>query len=91
LRPTRAIRRQIGVIHQLQAEGADGAKLTDAQKRSVRTGLKVWDVINGVTDFASHNYGYEKTANADRHLQLRAGDLLSRDFDTKNIILNQPF
>jgi hypothetical protein len=77
--------------NRLHTAGIDTVKLTDAQKRSVRTGLKVWDVINGVTDFASHNYGYEKTANADRHLQLRAGDLLSRDFDTKNIILNQPF
>lgn len=77
--------------NRLHAAGIDTAKLTDAQKANVRTGLQVWDVINGITDFASHNYGYEKKANSDRHLQMAAGDILSKQFDTQNLILNQPF
>jgi hypothetical protein len=71
--------------------GIDTAKLTIEQKKNLRTGVKHWDLINGITDFASHNYGYDKSANADRHLQVRAGDLLTRTPDCANLILNQPF
>jgi hypothetical protein len=77
--------------NRIHAAGIDTVKLTDAQKANVRTGLSVWDVINGVTDFASHNYGYEKKSNSDRHLQMAAGDILSKQFDTANLVLNQPF
>jgi hypothetical protein len=77
--------------NRLNAAGIDETKLTTEQKRNVRTGINMWDLINGITDFASHNYGYEKKQNADRHMQLQAGDLLSKSFDTQNIIMNQPF
>ena len=82
---------QKNTFNRLHASGIDTEKLTDAQKATVRTGVKVWDVINGITDFASHNYGYEKKANSDRHLQVQAGDILSKQFDTANLVLNQPF
>lgn len=71
--------------------GIDTTKLSLDQKRNLRTGVKHWDLINGITDFASHNYGYDKNANADRHLQVRAGDLLAKTPDCANLILNQPF
>jgi hypothetical protein len=77
--------------NRLHSAGIDETKLTADQKRNVRTGVNMWDLINGITDFASHNYGYEKKANCDRHLQVQAGDLLAKSFDTQNIILNQPF
>lgn len=82
---------QKNTYNRIHSAGIDTTKLTDAQKANVRTGLTVWDVINGITDFASHNYGYEKKANSDRHLQMRAGDILSKQFDTQNLVLNQPF
>jgi hypothetical protein len=78
-------------FNRLHSAGIDTVKLTPGQKRNLRTGLSVWDCINGVTDFASHNYGFEKSANCDRHLQLQAGDILTKDFDTQNLILNQPY
>jgi hypothetical protein len=71
--------------------GIDTTKLTLDQKRNCRTALTNWDVINGITDFASHNYGYEKKANVDRHLQMQAGDMLARVPDTSNLVLTQPF
>lgn len=71
--------------------GIDTTRLTDAQKRNCRTALSNWDVINGITDFASHNYGYEKKSTADRHLQMVAGDMLARGADTTNLVTNQPF
>ena len=78
-------------FNRLHSAGIDTLKLTPGQKRNLRTGLSMWDCINGVTDFASHNYGFEKSANCDRHLQLQAGDILTKDFDTQNLILNQPY
>ena len=71
--------------------GIDCTKLTLEQKRNLRTGVTHWDLINGITDFASHNYGFEKKPNTDRHLQMQAGDLLAKTPDTTNLILNQPF
>lgn len=78
-------------FNRLHSAGIDTLNLTPGQKRNLRTGLTMWDCINGVTDFASHNYGFEKSANCDRHLQLQAGDILTKDFDTQNLILNQPY
>jgi len=77
--------------NKIHSAGIDETKLTMDQKRNLRTGVKMWDLINGITDFASHNYGYEKKQNSDRHLQVQAGDLLAKGFDTQNIIMNQPF
>jgi hypothetical protein len=77
--------------NRLHTAGIDTLALSYDQKRNLRTGLTVWDCINGITDFASHNYGFEKTQNCDRHLQLQAGDILTKSFDTKNLILHQPY
>ena len=73
------------------AAGIDTTKLTSDQKRNCRTAVTHWDLINGITDFASHNYGYEKKDNSDRYLQVQAGDILSKGPDTANLVLNQPF
>jgi hypothetical protein len=75
----------------IHGAGIDTEELTKPQRANLRTGVTVWDCINGVTDFASHNYGYEKAENSDRHLQLAAGNMLSKQFDTQNIVMNQPF
>jgi hypothetical protein len=69
----------------------DLLKMSNEQKRNLKTGVTHWDLINGITDFASHNYGFDKTQNADRHLQVQAGDLLSKTPDCSNLIMNQPF
>jgi len=77
--------------NRFHSAGIDTVKLTLDQKRNCRTGVNHWSLINGITDFASHNYGYEKKNNADRHLQMQAGDLLAKAPDTHNLVLNQPF
>ena len=77
--------------NRLHSAGIDTIKLTTQQKMNCRTGLSNWDVINGITDFASHNYGYEKKSGCDRHLQIQAGDMLANGPHTQNLIMNQPF
>jgi len=77
--------------NRLAKAGIDVKTLTAAQKKSVRTPIPVWDIINGVTDFASHNYGFEKESNTDKWMQVEAGKMLKADFDSLNWVQNQPF
>ena len=66
-------------------------KLNHDQQKNAKTALSVWDVINGVTDFASHNYGYEMKDNSAANLQMQAGSMLCKDsYDTSNLVLVQP-
>ena len=78
-------------VKDYQKLGVDITKLNHEQMKNAKTGLSVWDVINGVTDFASHNYGYEMKDGAETRLQMRAGDLLCKSsYDTSNLVLVQP-
>lgn len=72
--------------------GVDIHKLNHDQLKNAKTALSVWDVINGVTDFASHNYGYEmRTDNSSANLQMQAGSMLCKEsYDTSNLVLVQP-
>lgn len=77
--------------NQLHSYGIDDLKLNHDQKRNTRTALSHWDVINGITDFASHDYGYGVNANRSRHLQMVAGDMLSQKPNCANLLDRQPF
>jgi len=58
------------------------------QKQNARTDVPFWDLINGITDFASHNYGHE-LKNPDT-LQRFAGRLFVKNPDLANLVIN-PF
>jgi len=59
--------------------------LTKPQQKYAKTNMSVWDAINGLTDFASHDDGY--SVNGQMHLQRVAGDLLTRtNFDCHAIL-----
>jgi hypothetical protein len=58
------------------------------QKENARTDVSYWELINGLTDFASHNYGHELT-NPDT-LQRHAGRLFVKQPDLSNLVGN-PF
>ncbi len=63
-------------------------ELNKDQKENAQTGVGFWEVINGVTDLASHNYGHElKNAEA---LQRFAGRMFVKRPDLSNLVLN-PF
>jgi hypothetical protein len=75
-----------------QKLGVDIHKLNFNQQRNAKTNLTVWDVINGVTDFASHDYGYKFRTGAQSNLQINAGKMLTRSsYDVSNLVLNQPY
>ncbi len=55
-------------------------RLMDVDKRTISTPVKYWDLINGITDFASHDYVYLKY-NEREFLQTKAFEFLNRTPD----------
>jgi len=72
------------------AHGIDTLLLTHAQKKGAKTGTSVWDVVNGITHFASHDNGFKLDDFNRRKLQVQASKLLVKPFDMANVI-RSPF
>jgi hypothetical protein len=69
------------------AKGVDTLNWNPQQMQNAITDVTVWDVINGVTDFASHDYGFDVSADNRLRMQVEAGKMLSREkFDTQNLV-----
>lgn len=69
------------------AKGLDPAGWNKDQEKNAISNVKLWDAINGVTWFASHNEGYNISDANRRDLQMRAGTILTRkSYDTENQI-----
>lgn len=67
--------------------GVDPKFLTAEQMKTSRTNVTIWDVVNGVTDFASHDYGFLSGADDKLRMQVAAGNFLSKSsFDTQNLM-----
>lgn len=73
-------------IKKLAARGFDYARCSDAQLSNYALkDVKIWDVVNRVTDFGSHDYGFN--ANFDE-IQRSAGKILTKKiYDAENLIL----
>ena len=73
------------VSAELARKGVDYAEKSDKQLMNYPTKYNVWDVVNRVTDFGSHDYGFNASFN---HIQTQAGDLFNKKvYDTQNLIL----
>lgn len=70
--------------------GVDTAMLTTNQKKGAKTGTTVWDMINGITHFATHDNGFKMQDFDRRKLQVEASRLLVKPFDMANV-LPSPF
>jgi hypothetical protein len=72
--------------------GADPNTFTQMQLKNAKSGMSVWDVVNGITNFASndtrYNIGDQKMAN----LMVTAGNILTKKtFDTEGLLKVDPF
>lgn len=63
-------------------------RLDKSQLANAKTNVKVWDAINGLTDFASHKYDGVDISSAGRaQLQHSAGAILNKEkFDTMSLM-----
>ena len=66
--------------------GIDTHTFSGAQKKGARTGTNVWDVINGLTHFFSHDNGFKIDDYDRRRGQVLAGKMLTKTFDMSNIV-----
>ena len=74
-------------LREFQAKGLDLTKVTSAQEKTAITNTKVWDLVNGMTDFASHDYGFHTGDRGKLDLQVSANKLLTKKaYDTENLI-----
>jgi hypothetical protein len=71
--------------------GVEVEKLNHAQQRNAKTDVSMWNLINGMTDFASHNYGYDVKEGSIEKIQMQAGNMLTKVYDTSNLVPVQPY
>ena len=60
--------------------------LSEGQKKNAKTSTPLWDVINGLTHFSTHDNGLKITDYERRSIQKEAGALLADTFDMENLI-----
>lgn len=68
----------------------DTILLSNSQKKGARTGTSIWDLVNGMTHFATHDNGFKIDDYDRRRIQVQASRLLTKAYDMENIIAS-PF
>lgn len=70
--------------------GVDTHLLRAGQLKNAKTDTSVWELINGLTHFATHDNGFKIDDYTRRGLQIVAGQLLSDEHDMANFV-RSPF
>ena len=70
--------------------GIDTVIFSHNQKKGARTGTSVWDLVNGITHFATHDNAFKIDDFDRRKLQMEASRLLTKQFDMANLVAS-PF
>jgi len=68
--------------------GTNVIHLSSKQKKNAKTGMPVWDLINAVTHFGTHDNGLKIKESNRRILQVEAGSLLAKTFDMENLVVS---
>lgn len=72
--------------------GAEPSTFTTKQLQNAKSGLSVWEVVNGMTNFASNDTKYNLDDHRTGNLMVSAGNLLmKKNFDTEALIQFDPF
>jgi len=89
------IQRYIPVERALKAYsrlGADPTTFTQAQMKNAKSGMSVWDVVNGLTNFASNDTRYNIDDSRMGNLMVTAGNILTKkQYDTEGVLDINPF
>jgi hypothetical protein len=72
--------------------GADPNTFTKAQMKNAKSGMSVWDVVNGMTNFASNDTKYDINEGKMGNLMVTAGNILcKKQYDTEGVLDINPF
>ena len=72
--------------------GAEPSTFTNKQLQNAKSGLSIWEVVNGITNFASNDEKYNIDDHKTGNLMVSAGNLLmKKNFDTEALLQFDPF
>lgn len=75
-----------------ESVGANPNEFTNAQLRNAKSGMSVYDMINGMTNFASNDTRYQIDSAKMGRLMVTAGNILTkRNYDTESLLDVDPF
>jgi hypothetical protein len=66
--------------------GIETHLLRSGQLKNAKSNITVWELINGMTHFATHSNGFEISEYDRRGLQIQAGKLLTDEHDMSNFV-----
>jgi len=70
--------------------GLPPLRMSGEQKKNAKTGTTIWDMVNGLTHFSTHESRFMVHEDDRRDIQKEAGAILSGRFDMENVI-ESPF
>lgn len=66
--------------------GVDTHLLRAGQLKNAKSSITVWELINGLTHFATHHNGFDIDEYTRRRLQIQAGKILTDEHDMANFV-----
>ena len=66
------------------------AMMSAEKKKNAKTGTPVWDMVNGLTHFATHENVFKVSEDSRRLIQKEAGKIMAGTYDMENVVLS-PF
>ena len=72
--------------------GAEPSTFTTKQLQNAKSGMSIWEVVNGMTNFASNDNKYNIDDHQTGNLMVTAGNLLmKKSYDTEALLQFDPF
>ncbi len=72
--------------------GAEPSTFTNKQLANAKSGMTIWEVVNGMTNFASNDKKYNLDDSKTGNLMVTAGNLLmKKNYDTEALLQFDPF
>ena len=73
-------------------KGVNTAELTGKQRSTANSGLTVWELVNGITNFASNDTRFNLNDNTRGNLMVNAGNILmKKEYDMDGLLTVDPF
>lgn len=81
-------------IHATEAKfmehGIFPTAMNEDKKKNAKTGTTIWDMVNGLTNFATHDNVFKVSEDSRRLIQREAGAIISGTYDMENVVVS-PF
>jgi len=72
--------------------GSEPSTFTKSQMRNAKSGMSVWDLVNGMTNFASNDSRYNIEEGKMAELMVKSGNILmKKQYDTEGLLNIDPF